>query len=491
MQKQDRWCTECGSRLSRYNPDPVCASCTRTQQLEAELRPLVPEEFWQNPDVRTAIAGGDFGRLSLLVRRLAGLRQADMAFRTGLSQSFLSLLEQGRRRLTRLDNVAQFLAGIGTPDALIPGPLHDQVRAELAAGGNRPALPPRNTERAHSRSRGASHLTADAAFQALRFMEEMAATNVTDLELADLESQVAQQATQYVHTPLRDLFTDMVGTRDQLFRLLKGRQFPRQTQRLYLLAGASSLLLAHASQNLGDEEAALIQLQTAWTLAEHTDSDDLRAWVKGTVALIAEWSTDQQVALEYTQQATQFATGAETRARIAAIEARTAARIGDRNRALQALDDLHRARDLTSRTDELGRFGGILTFPEAKQEYYIGGTYALLGEHTLAEQHSIKALDLYQSGPPNQRSYGDEALARLNIATGRIAAGDTEGAEEQLHILFALPEEQRIRQLADAMDGVAALLESPRCSRSPLARELADAARSYMSPRKRTKVINP
>lgn len=170
----------------------------------------------------------------------------------------------------------------------------------------------------------------------------------------------------------------------------------------------------------------MAQLQTAWTLAEHAGNNDLRAWVKGTAALIAEWSTHQRTALDYTKQATGLVPSGETRIRTAAIEARAAARIGDRTTALAALEELQRAREQRRASDGLTRFGGLLTFPEAKQEYYIGGTYALLGDHHEAEQHAAAAIELYEGGPSEQRSYGDEALARLDIVTARIAAGEIE-----------------------------------------------------------------
>jgi hypothetical protein len=79
------------------------------------------------------------------------------------------------------------------------------------------------------------------------------------------------------------------------------------------------------------------------------------------------------------------------------------------------------------------------------------------------------------------RSYGDEALARLDIVTARIAAGEVEGAGEQLQPILDLPANRRIRQLGDAMQGVARLLEHPRLARSRTARELADATRGYQA----------
>ncbi|MCZ0990411.1 helix-turn-helix domain-containing protein [Streptomyces diastatochromogenes] len=491
MRKDARACVGCACRLSQYNLEDRCAACSRDRQWEAHPRPSIPDAVWLDPDVQAAIASWDFGLASRLIRERAGLRQDDMAFMTGLSQSFLSMLEAGSRRLTNLDKAARFLQGIGTPDALLTPPFRENAA---------PVTPGRATYSGPGPDRHdtlpATHdvtdlnvLAAQAAGQSLHFADEITKTNVSDVELEGLEATLTGIANDYVHAPLHKIFTNLVRTRDHLFSLLNGRQPIGQTRELFLLAGTSCLLLAHASQNLGDEDAAIAQLQTAWTFAEQVDHNDLRAWVKGTAALIAEWSTRRQTALDYTRQAIQLAPGGETRIRIAAIEARAAARVGDRATAMAALEDLQRAREQKAAPDALTRFGGLLTFPEAKQEYYIGGTFALLGEHQLAERHATAAIDLYENGPEERRSYGDEALARLDIATARIAAGEIEGASEQLQPILDLPADRRIRQLGDAMHAVTRLLQEPRLARSAVARDLADATRGYQAIDTRTKAL--
>ncbi|WP_435220751.1 helix-turn-helix domain-containing protein [Streptomyces sp. Tue6028] len=493
MGKDARACAGCGCRLSQYNLEDVCAACSRERRLVVQTGPSIPDTVWLAPDIQTAIANWDFGLASRLIREQAGLRQDDMAFMTGLSQSFLSMLEAGSRRLTNLDKAARFLQGIRTPEALLAPPFRESA-APVVAGyplhagpgpGHHDALPatPDPTD--------LNELAARAAAQSLHFTNEITKTNVSDVELAALESTLTEIATDYVHAPLHKVFTNLVRTRDRLFSLLNGRQPLGQTRELFLLTGTSCLLLAHASQNLGDEDAAIAQLQTAWTFAEQAGHNDLRAWVKGTAALIAEWSTRRQTALDYTRQASQLSPGGETRIRIAAIEARAAARVGDRTTAMAALEDLQRGREQKTAPDALARFGGLLTFPEAKQEYYIGGTFALLGEHQLAERHATVAIDLYENGPKEHRSYGDEALARLDIATARIAAGEIEGAGEQLQPILELPADRRIRQLGDAMHTVTRLLQEPRLARSPVARDLADATRGYQSIDTRTKALTP
>lgn len=491
MRKNARACTACGCQLSQYNQEDRCAACSRDRRLNAGQGPSVPDEVWLDRDIQSAIAHWDFGLASRLIRARAGLRQDDMAFMTGLSQSFLSMLEAGSRRLTNLEKAARFVKGLGTPDALLAPPFrqHSAAPAPAHASYAKPCLDESGPTKHDVPDLNA--LAAQAAVQSLRFADEITMTNVSGIELEGLESTLTRIASDYVHAPLHRIFIELVTTRDRLFALLNGRQPLGQTRELLLLAGTSCLLLAHASQNLGDEDAAIAQLQTAWTFAEQADHNDLRAWVKGTAALIAEWSTRRQTALDYTRQAIRLAPAGETRIRIAAIEARAAARIGDRTTAMAALEDLQRAQDKKAAPDALTRFGGLLTFPEAKQHYYIGGTFALLGEHHRAEQHATAAIKLYESGPQEHRSYGDEALARLDIVTARIAAGEIEGAAEQLSPILELPADRRIRQLGDAMQAVTRLLEEPRLARSPLARELADATRGYQAIDTRTKALTP
>ncbi|MFJ8015046.1 helix-turn-helix domain-containing protein [Streptomyces sp. NPDC096339] len=482
MPKHVRSCADCGCRLSLYNNDVLCSTCAREAHLRVLSGPQVPDVVWRDNEVQAAIAACDFGRASRLIRARSGLRQGDMATLTGLSQGFLSMLESGARRLTNLDRVARFLQGIGAPDALLPSPLREHVAQSfletLPVPESAPVSLPWTDD---GRESDLQDLAAQAAAQSLRFAEATLRSNVTEASLEGLALKIATIATDYVHTPLHPLFTDLLSTRDHIFSLLGGRQPPRQTRDLYLLAGTSCLLLAHASQNLGDRDAAMAQIQTSWTFAEQADHNDLKAWTKGTAALIAEWSPQQRMALEYTRQAAEFSPVGETRIRMAAIEARAAARIGDRDRALSALHALQEAREQQTPAGDLGQFGGILTFPNAKQEYYIGGTYALLGENALAEQHATEAIAIYENGPKEARSYGDEALAHLDVVTARIAGGELEGADEHLQPILELPQDLRIRQIDHAVHRVATLLEAPRLARSRTARQLADAARSYQS----------
>ncbi len=362
------------------------------------------------------------------------------------------------------DTDKSVVGALGTPPELV-GPLLPGAKLSAQDGTS-----PSHDLRA---------LSAQAAAASLEFAAAVSPSNVAEDTVEHLSFEISRIATDYVHAPLLPLFGDLLRVRDQIFALLSGRQRPQQTRELFLLAGTTCLLLSHASQNLGDTRSAMAQVRTAWTCAEQADHTGLRAWTRGTTALINEWSPQNRMALKLAEHAAALAPAGESRIRIAAIEARTAARLGDRHRALAAVERLRRAREETPQKDEVEQFGGLLSFPIAKQEYYLGGTFALLGEYAEAERHATAAVERYVTGPPEERSYGDEALAVIDIATAKLAQGDLDGAAERLRQILAIPPELRIQQLGKAMDRVAATLRQPAFAGNRNARELADLARSY------------
>ncbi|MGH3792425.1 MAG: hypothetical protein ACRDQ9_16855 [Pseudonocardiaceae bacterium] len=270
------------------------------------------------------------------------------------------------------------------------------------------------------------------------------------------------------------LFRDLVGLRSLAFGLLTtGRQHPQQARELFFLAGTSCLLLAHASQNLGDSASAMVQLRAALTCAEQADHHGLRAWAHGTAALIAEWTYLHRRAIESAQRGQQFTPTAESRVRLASLEARAAARTGDRALTLDALDRAECARDSAAGPDQLGEFGGLLSFPVSKQHCYAGSAHMLLGDADQAQQNCLLAIAMYEAGPAEQRSYGDEALARVDVTTAHLTLGDLDGAREALRPVFELAPERRIEQLAVGLGRVRSALRAPRYARVPLAREIA------------------
>lgn len=314
------------------------------------------------------------------------------------------------------------------------------------------------------------------AQRALDFLAWAESTNVGQATVANLQQELAQIAHDYVHAPLPPLFNRLVVVRDRIGGLLrKGRQPVALTRELLLLAGTAHVLLAHASQNLGDEFAAASHARTAWTCADQAEHNGLRAWVRGTEALIAEWSGRPQEAILRCQQGAAHASTTTARVRLAAIEARCQARVGHGRPARAALECAAEARTSTFESDGLDQFGGLLAFPEAKQHYYAGSTLVMLGDAVAAEIESARAIAMYESGPQQERSYGDEAIARIDLAIARLRAEDIDGVSLAIRPVLDLPEAQRIVQVNDSMRRLASQLSCPRVRSSAESRDIREA----------------
>jgi tetratricopeptide (TPR) repeat protein len=317
-------------------------------------------------------------------------------------------------------------------------------------------------------------LSAAAARDSLDFAAWADADLVAPAVMEHVSYELGRIAVDYVSTPALPLLHDLIGLRDTTVKLLRDRPHPRQSRELFFLTGTCCLLLAHASQNLGDPASAMAQARAAFTCAEQADHHGLRAWVRGTQALIAEGSRRPAEAVKFARAGQDYAVTADSRVRLAALEARASARIGDTASVTAALARAAQARDAESAgEDELAQFGGLLTFPAAKQLYYAGGAHSLLGNHEQAKRAALTAIELYETGPLEDRSYGDEALARVDVADAQLAAGDLDGATEALTPVLSLPPAQRIRQLHDRLTRVGTALVVPRYAQSREGRSLA------------------
>lgn len=91
------------------------------------------------------------------------------------------------------------------------------------------------------------------------------------------------------------------------------------------------------------------------------------------------------------------------------------------------------------------------------------------------------AISMYERGPVEQRSYGDEALARVDVTTARLVLDDLHGAREALKPVLDLPPERRIEQLAVGIGRVRSTLALPRYARAQIARKIAQEVDQYQA----------
>ncbi|UFS94357.1 helix-turn-helix domain-containing protein [Nocardia huaxiensis] len=330
-----------------------------------------------------------------------------------------------------------------------------------------------------------------AAHEASEHAGRAESTNVGATTLEQLDADVMRIANDYVHVPPVPMMVEMLRVRRRVYRLLEGHQRPADTSHLYLLAGTLSGLLANASTDLGYFDAAGEQGRAAWAYAELCGHNGLRAWTRGMQALIEYWSERPRRAVLLAQSGQQYAESATARVRLLNIEARIWSRLGstqDTERCIRAADEARSGDVSDTLHDEVG---GVFGFKEPKSQYYAGATYIHLGQAEPALEATTRAIDLYANGPTEQRSYGAEALARVDSAAAHLINGSLDGAAEALQPVLQLDEDKRIAQLEERLTGLRQRLTGPEFRDAAEGRHLderieefcgATAAKSLLPP---------
>jgi hypothetical protein len=321
-------------------------------------------------------------------------------------------------------------------------------------------------------------MVSAAATSSARFGQWADSLAIGELAFATLWLRLGQLAVDYVHAPMVPVFRDLESLRNDIFALLAAPD-PVQVSQLYMLAGATCGLLAHASGNLGNHGAAQIQACTALICARKAENPTLAAWVLGVRALQSEWSGNPSHSLDFVSQARQEAAREDVHSTVpvwlAAVEARAYARLKDHTNTVHALRLVAQLRD--SVTNQLGKpnaldqIGGILTFSEAKQHYYVGTTYRRIGDYPAAATHSTAAIAAYAQGPVEQRSYGDEIIAWADLAIARASGetADLDGAAEALRSIELQPESRWLPTLLGPLRDLDAALSTPKVRMAPRA----------------------
>ncbi len=111
-------CRFCGTALATPT-DPMCGSCARA----AGFRKPIPDGFYEDADLRAAPARYDFGAVFAAVRQHTGLSQPQLADLLDLSQSRISAVERGERRLTHVKLAARLATLLHIPPRLLGFPV--------------------------------------------------------------------------------------------------------------------------------------------------------------------------------------------------------------------------------------------------------------------------------------------------------------------------------------------------------------------------------
>lgn len=327
-------------------------------------------------------------------------------------------------------------------------------------------------------------ILAMAARRAMRFSATAGSSNIGGESLDQLWAETGRLAVAYPQQPLSVITGDIVSLQDIVFTLLEGRQRPAESRDLYVIGGLASGMLSKASHDLRDPDTAMTHARTALLCANNAEHASLAAWVRGLQSLITYWALRPREALEYAQTGQQLpgTTGSVT-VWLASLEARAWARLGNGAASRQAIARASELREQLARND-LDEIGGMCYFSRPRELYYASDAGAALPEHDesgLREETEVFASDAiaaYVQAPDEEKSFGDEAGSRTDLAIARIRSGNLEGAREAIQPVLDLPVTLRINGVVTSVLDVHRAVTT-RAADAPLARDIQEEIEAY------------
>jgi hypothetical protein len=324
---------------------------------------------------------------------------------------------------------------------------------------------------------------ARAADRSSAFADIMREQDLGQPAMEELFNDVRELAREHLYINSFDLLMRTLRLQERVLFLLSAYRRPRQAADLHLFAALTTCLLADTSASAGFLDLADQQAEAAAEYAGAAGHDQLRFWVDGNFrSSLANWRGAPQSALDRLNRSRGLVSGGTSQLQLANSEALYLARLGRSDEALAAATSLTAHRSTLDGRDQLyDEIGGMFAYPEAKQEQTLAQTYLYLGRPEQAEVSATRSLELYRSAPPNERAFGNEAAASIDLARARLELGDVAAAMESLGPIFALEPRQRQQFVVLRLVELRNNLETAAKPRSRAARDLVDQIATFTS----------
>lgn len=302
--------------------------------------------------------------------------------------------------------------------------------------------------------------------------------------LERFRADVARIIDDYPHQPVFPLYVELRDLRDRAMKVLERRVPAEHARDWFHTTGLVCAAMANAAFDLGHSVAAEAQARTAFQCAEQAGSDALRCWIRGTQSLVAYWDDRCRDAVELAQDGLRHQPESGTAmVRLAAVEARGQARLGDAHAAERALTRAEEAREQVAEADDPA---GLMEFPVAKQYGYASSTALWLGGQVglaRAERDAITAIAGYAQEPAARQRIGELCLARLDLAAARLRGGELDGAVEQVDLVLDAAAARRTEAVLRRLRRLGKALERTPLQAAPAAVELREKIGSFCAAR--------
>jgi transcriptional regulator with XRE-family HTH domain len=434
----------------------------------------VDPEWWRssvfdNTPMSAILRDRDFARVFGFLRR-RGWSIAALAGAAGLTETRIRAVCSGRQRITSYEVMVRVAAGLQIERGLLGLAYHSvnpgtefQIRGPLP--GTDPARQAQENEEV---------LIVNTADESAQHARRAGQTNIADVQLDRLEAAVDRICVEVLTGALIPLVSELRQIRDEAFTALEGRQYPRQTRRLYATAARTCGLLAGvAADRFARYDAAANHVRTATVAAELAEDAALAAWVAALHSTVAFWQGRYRTAAMIGAQARHHSPAGVETARLASLEARAWARIGDHDAMDDALSAAARAAD----QDGPSAGPGFIAFPRANQARVTATASLWIGDHERARVGLTEAVRLLAA---EYDSPAHLAAARFDLAQACLGGGSLDDAAAALRPILA----EEAGYLAGAVrrgSGMLTRLTAPGYAASSAARELVEDIEAFLA----------
>lgn len=315
-------------------------------------------------------------------------------------------------------------------------------------------------------------VTTMAAHESSRHAAEVGG-GVSQSSVEQVQAEVWRLARRFADTPPVMLLAEARRARDLAYAALDRTRRPAQTRELYLAAGQLCGLMAVASFDLAVWEAAAEQARAAHVYAELVDHRGLRAWSRGTQALIAYWTGRPRNALVHIEAGLADAPNGAPRTRLRCIEARAWSHIGgDPRRTTEALRSGDAALESDAGVDDLhDELGGEFGWGPSRHAACAGTALLALGDAKGAADRVRAALRMM---PDDPFSGLVAERAHIDLACAELSLGRLESAESALQPVWQMPVGLRRHGITDRLSQISRKLSDRTWQGNLQAAELRD-----------------
>lgn len=319
-----------------------------------DTAPVLPADFWEQPEIRFALLSRHFGRFLRVYRMIQSpsVKQADVARWLGITQGQLSKIERSSPPVRDLDKLERWACALHVPSDLL-------WFSQPDSSATHEALPTRATVETEEQSEGSgvhrrglfkvAGVTAATAGAGLlsaspwqRLIDSVDKGRPVDTATVQL---MQDRTADFFHTeetvPACQLLDSLTQHRETLEALLVNARISAIRDQLAVAIGETDVLTGWLLFDLGRGNEAANAWRSTLKIAKEVRDGALAACALGYWSYLAASRNDTAPAVRLLRQAAEYVPGSSapaTRSWISAREAEERARLGDETGSLRAVE---------------------------------------------------------------------------------------------------------------------------------------------------------